>query len=104
MTFVDSRPRDRYAKERPSRRFHAYMMTWTHSNRFILAAGACALAFSVAACSDISPDNIPPNASTGPGNAFSPGAGTGGSDQVGGGANTGFPSNGGGTGANAPGH
>jgi hypothetical protein len=73
--------------------------------RLFLTVGACALTFSVAACTDnnLSPDNIPPNASTGPGNAFSPGSG-GGSGAIGGGADTGFPSNGGGNGANAPGH
>ena len=72
------------------------------SFRLLLALGACALALSAAACTDnnLSPDNIPPNASTGPGNAFAPGAGTGAPA----GADTGFPSNGGGNGANAPGH
>jgi hypothetical protein len=79
------------------------MIIWPPSNRLFLAVGACALTFSLVACSDVSPDNIPPNATTGPGNQFSPGSGAG-SDQIGGGADTGFPSNGGGNGPNAPGH
>jgi hypothetical protein len=71
------------------------------SIRLLSAFGACALTFSLAACTDnnLSPENIPPSASTGPGNAFSPGEGV-----PGGGADVGFPSNGGGSGANAPGH
>ena len=70
---------------------------------FCAAAAAGALTLSVAACTDNSPggvatDPIPPNASTGPGNSFAPGSATAGGAQVG------FPSNGGGNGANAPGH
>ncbi len=78
-----------------------YMIIPPTPFRLFFAVSACALALSLAACADnnVSPDNIPPNASTGPGNAFGPGEGVPGQ-----GANVGFPSNGGGTGANAPGH
>ena len=71
------------------------------SSRLLLAVGACALTFALAACSnDLPPDNIPPNASSGPGNAFVPGDAA--TAPIG--ADTGFPSKGGGNGANAPGH
>jgi hypothetical protein len=75
------------------------MIISPNSFRVLCAIGAGALTFAVAACSDpggVAPTSIPPNASTGPGNAFGPGEGTG--------ADTGFPSNGGGNGPNAPGH
>jgi hypothetical protein len=87
------------------KRNSAYMIILPNSFRPLAAAGACALMLSLAACTDnspggVAPPSIPENASTGPGNAFAPGSGSSGGAE----ADTGFPSNGGGNGANAPGH
>ncbi len=94
---------DPYAGLPAAKRITAIMMHPPNSCRplFSLAAAGL-LTLSLVACADTSPGGvdaapIAPNASTGPGNAFAPGSGEAGAD-------VGFPNNGGGNGANAPGH